>query len=83
MYDDDEPATVAVDDRMLLMQQYVDLDAARKRMDREQKLLAEKSQKLAAEFRQVSERLRNMLGFEDHPMAEAKRSLASEVERLR
>ncbi len=72
----------ALDERMVLMQQYVDLDSARKQMDREQKFLAEKSHKLAAEFRQVSERLRNMLGFDD-PMAAAKRSLEAEVEQMR
>jgi hypothetical protein len=80
MYDETE--SVAVDDRMVLMQQYVDLDSARKQMDKERKFLEEKSQKLAAEFRQVSERLRNMLGFDD-PMAAAKRSLNDEVANLR
>jgi len=81
MYEEDSVAG-AVDDRLVLMEQYVDLDNARKQMDKERKHLEERSQKLAAEFRQVAERLRNILGFED-PMAAAKRSLADEVERLR
>ena len=81
MYDEDTDA-VAVDDRIMLMQQYVDLDSARKQMDKERKFLEERSQKLAAEFRQVADRLRNVLGFED-PMASAKRSLDAEVAKLR
>ena len=81
MYED-EPQGIAVDERMTLMQQYVDLDSARKQMDKERKFLEEKSQKLAAEFRQVSQRLRNLLGFDD-PMAAAKRSLDAEVANLR
>ena len=81
MYDN-EPESTAVDERMVLMQQYVDLDSARKQMDKERKFLEEKSHKLAAEFRQVSERLRNLLGFDD-PMAQAKRSLDDEVAKLR
>ena len=81
MYDD-EPQDVEVDERLMLIQQYVDLDSARKQMDTERKFLEEKSHKLAAEFRQVSERLRTILGF-DEPMAVAKRSLEAEVERLR
>ena len=81
MYDDETQA-VGVDDRIVLMQQYVDLDNARKQMDKERKFLEEKSKKLAAEFRQVAERLRNILGFED-PMAQAKRSLEDEAAKLR
>ena len=81
-YENNESESVAVDERMVLMQQYVDLDRARKQMDKERKFLEEKSQKLAAEFRQVTESLRNVLGFDD-PMAQAKRSLTEEVERLR
>lgn len=85
MYDEDsypEPENAAADDRLSLMQEFLDLEAKHKNLDREQKRLAEQSHKIQARMREIRQRLGSMLGFDD-PMAAAKRSLDDEVAKLR
>ncbi len=80
-YENDSEPT-AVDDRLALMQQFVDLDTARSHMEREMKTLDEKLTRVHSEQRKVRERIGNALGFDD-PMAGAKASLMTEVEKMR
>jgi hypothetical protein len=82
-YEDEAETTeaVAVDDRIELLRQFVDMEAKAKHLDREQKRLAEQGHKLHAAMRDVHERLGTMLGF-DSRRDDAKQ-LKAEVEKMR
>ena len=85
-YYDDEPTeaseAVAVDDRLSLMQEFVDLDAKAQHLSRERERMASQSEKLEQRMRQIRNRLGGLLGFTD-PMADAKAALKAEVEQMR
>jgi FtsZ-binding cell division protein ZapB len=76
MYDEDTEArdecdAVAIDQRLSLLSEFVDLEAKHMHLDREQKKLAEQSHKVQARMREIRGRLGELLGFDD-PMAAAK-----------